>query len=50
MLFVISVMLPFHSEIDVDQKLLFPMARAALLGSLSVTVTAAVTTNMFIIK
>lgn len=50
MLLVILVTLPFHSEVDVDQKLLFSMAHAALLGSLSMTVTAAVTTSMFIIK
>lgn len=50
MFLVISVMLPFHSEADVDQKLLFSTAHAALLGSLSMTVTAAVTTNVFVIK
>lgn len=44
MFLVISVMLPFHSEADVDQKLLFSMAHAADGGSLSVTVTAAITT------
>lgn len=43
-------MLPFHGEVDVDQKLLFSTARAAQGGSLSVTVTAAATTMVFIIK
>lgn len=47
---VISVMSPFHSQADVDQKLLFSMACSALRGSLSMTVNAAVTTNVFIIK
>lgn len=41
-------MLPFHSEVDVDQKLLFSTAHAAQGGSLSVTVTAAATTMVFI--
>lgn len=44
MFLVISVMLPFHSEADVNQELLFSMAHAADGGSLSVTVNAAITT------
>lgn len=33
---------PFHSEADVDQKLLFSLTRATYCRSLSVTVAAAV--------
>lgn len=43
-------MLPFHSEADVDQKLLFSVARAALRGPLSMTATAAVSTSAFVIN
>lgn len=40
---------PFHFKVDVDQKLLFSMARAALFCSLSLTVTATVKTIMLIL-